>query len=224
MVRANRRLQAAPEFVSTLHSVCRRLEKHIAFCDAEIDALMHDSALFGLVKARQLQILMRTLQGLQKDWVKHMGMLHPDVPIVSPSERTVSSKELDTFSNEELRFMMAYYLQNEADRDEDAYQQFLDDILDSRKNETAADLGHAASFENRELAENAGRVPPPDESQFIHSDMVQADENGCKSQTVLDSQEEPENSKPASKAGKRLRVKDKYSYSFFRRPPPKPDS
>src|ERR1700749_2603481 len=122
VAKANQRLQPAPELASALQSAFRRLEKYIAFCDAEIESLIQDSTLSGLVKARQFQVLTRTLQSLQKDWVKHMSALYPNIPITSPSEsRTLTQKDLDTASEDELRTLIHHLSQDDEDQDEDAY-------------------------------------------------------------------------------------------------------
>jgi|GEM_PF-4278115 len=121
MAKAKQKLQPSAEVIPLLHASCARLKKLLMLCEAEIDTLINDSGTSAVAKARQIQILSRTIQGLQRDWLKYMAILHPDVPVVSPrsSSSSVSQRDIESMSDEELRDEMFKLIRVENEDDED---------------------------------------------------------------------------------------------------------
>ena len=117
MAKAKQRSQPSAEVIPVLHASCIRLQKLLALCEAEVDTLINDSGTSAVVKARQIQILSRTIQGLQRDWLKYMAMLHPDLPVTPPSKpvRIITDEEIDAMSEQELRELHDYFVRGHDD-------------------------------------------------------------------------------------------------------------
>jgi hypothetical protein len=213
MPKADKRLQPAPELVSAMQLACSLLEKYIAICDAEIDALMQDSSQKGPAKARQLQILMRTMQGLQKDWLKTKSTLHPNIPVPSqPEKSALNPKDLEAMSDDDLRSLITYLTRDQIDQDEEAYQNFLDEIRSSRNQTPLPENPPSQLEKNIPLQSNRFVDPSLQGSSPMHQPFPHISASVDKTL-----------SEPNSTAGAKLRVKNKFSHTFFRRPPPQPD-